>query len=121
MKKHISALLLIAMLAGMASCGSEVSPASDVTGTSSGMDTTTAPETADPRLISDLPDKNFGGYEFRAAKQNPDKIAWTGANALAVRAFCVYSAFRSNRSSSPPCTVTPMLAGKTCRPGSSAR
>ena len=77
MKKHISALLLIAMLAGMASCGSEVSPASDVTGTSGGMDTTTAPETADPRLISDLPDKDLGGYEFRAAKQNPDKIAWS--------------------------------------------
>ena len=59
MKQHISALLLIAMLASLASCGGGT-PAADTTAPTS-LDTTTAP--AETELTDHLPDKDYGGAE----------------------------------------------------------
>jgi len=33
--------------------------------------------TTDPRLVSDLSDKDLGGYTFRVAKQDPAQVSWS--------------------------------------------
>jgi len=59
MKRTITALLLIAMLAGMSGCGG----ASTSTDTTSASGETTTVET-EPSSLESLPQKNYGGEEF---------------------------------------------------------
>jgi len=64
-KKLISVLLLMTLLA---SCGTTVNNG-DVT---NAVDTTEPTVTADPSTVSDLPDKNWGGREFRVLGRKHD-------------------------------------------------
>ena len=61
MKRTISTLLLIAMLAGMTACGE--SGGSEVTDNTAG-DTTTAEPVVTGIPEPELPDKDYGGEEF---------------------------------------------------------
>ena len=62
-KRTVSILLLAAMLTSLAACGGEAASAGDTTAASA--DTTAAPETTAEIISNALPDKDFGGFEFR--------------------------------------------------------
>ncbi len=71
MKRQISTLLLIAMLAGTAvSCGESGTPSETTTG-----ETTTAPEVT-TELTDGLPDKNMEGFTLNLLNATPDSMHW---------------------------------------------
>lgn len=76
MKQKISVLLLLAMLASLVSCGSEL----DVTPTTTaGEETTEAETTPTSPIASYLPDTNLDGFELRVAcaRANNGKDFWS--------------------------------------------
>ena len=66
MKRLISTLILVSMLTGLSSCGS-ASVESDTSTNQDTIPTDSSTETEDPRLAikENLPDKDYGGYDFR--------------------------------------------------------
>ena len=65
MKRLISSLILISMLAGLASCGGEQGNADASDQTSAPTDVTDDAGTTELAVRENLPDKDYGGYEFR--------------------------------------------------------
>lgn len=72
MKRTLSALLLIALLASV-SCGGEAQTQNETT-VSSG--TTEPAEVTTARIEPDLPDKRWDGYEFRVLTKGVDNVHW---------------------------------------------
>ena len=65
MKRLISSFILISLLAGLASCGSE-SGSNDISAEqSSAGGASDETETADSAISDNLPDKDYNGYDFR--------------------------------------------------------
>ena len=72
MKRTLSALLLIALLASV-SCGGEAQPQNETTVSS---DTTEPTEVTTARIEPDLPDKRWDGYEFRVLTKGDTNVHW---------------------------------------------
>jgi len=72
MKKQLSLLLAVSMLASMSACGQTVSDVSEQT---DAVSDTTAETTAETKLVADVPDKDYNGYTFRVLARGT-KSSW---------------------------------------------
>ena len=72
MKRTLSAILLIALLASV-SCGGETQKPTETTASSG---STEAAEVTTSRLEPTLPDKRWDGYEFRVLTKGVDNVHW---------------------------------------------
>ncbi len=77
MKRMVSLFLLISLLAvSFAACGSEGGPASVTTAADAGTAETTEAVTEEPRIDPGLPERDFGGYEFRVLTKGTTNVHW---------------------------------------------
>ena len=79
MKRTLSALILIALLAQV-SCGSQPSVTDNETTTTT---ETTTTETETSRIEPELPDKKWEGYEFRVLTKGTSNVHWKSKDIVA--------------------------------------